>query len=100
MGVSWGKGVLVGQHNLEYGFIRNLSGGSIIVIGISVLNIIIFLWIYPHHAAFIISCVVSLIYLLIVAFSKKMLLNVGNSYAKVLIQEYMAIKAPRISDKS
>ena len=95
-----GKGVLVGQHNLEYGFIRNLSGGSIIAIGISVLNIIIFLWIYPHHTAFVISCVVSLAYLLVVSFSKKMIVSVGNSYAKVLIQEYMAIKASSIPDES
>lgn len=87
-----GKGILLEQHNTEYGFIRNLSGGNFIAIGISILNIIIFIWVYPLNLALIISCIIFLAYLLLLLFAKKMIVSVGNSYAKILIQEYMAMK--------
>jgi hypothetical protein len=85
-----GKGILVEQHNSEYGFIRNLSGGSILAIIMSFINIIIFTWIFFDKVAFIISCITLSLYFLFVLFSKKMILIVGLSYAKILIKEYMA----------
>lgn len=85
-----GKGTLLGQHNLEYGFIRNFCGGNILALFVSILNSIIFEWIYPDQKAFIISLVCSFIYLALNLTSKWMVNVVGKSYAKVLIQEYMA----------
>lgn len=83
------KGVLVGQHNMEYGFIRNFSGGCIVSTLISILNIVIFAWIYPVETAFWISLSTLVIYGFFTLLSKKMIDSVGCAYAKVLIQEYM-----------
>lgn len=86
-----GKGNLLGQHNLEYGFIRNFSGGNVVATTISILNMIIFKWIYPNNIALTVSSVSFFIYLILSLFAVKMIGIVGKSYAKVLIQEYMAM---------
>src|SRR3989344_1969670 len=83
------KGNLVGQHNAEYGFIRNLAGGNILAALASLINVIVFGFIYPNQLAFWISCATLFIYSLLALFSKKMIDAVGYRYAKVLIQEYM-----------
>jgi len=85
-----GKGKLVGSHNTEYGFIRNFAGGNVIATLMSLINIIIFTFFYPNPTAYTISLVIFLIYLTFSLFSKKLIDNIGKSYAKVLIQEYMA----------
>jgi len=85
-----GKGTLLGQHNAEYGFIRNFSGGNVIATIMSVMNLVIFIWIYPDKIAFIISCIAFFLYLILTLFAKKMIESIGRSYAKILIQEYMA----------
>lgn len=85
-----GKGLLVGQHNLEYGFIRNFCGGNILSLLVSILNSIIFGFIYQNQIAFQISLTCLFIYLILSILSKKMIDVIGKSYAKVLIQEYMA----------
>lgn len=86
-----GKGNLLGQHNLEYGFIRNFSGGSVVATSVSLLSIIIFRWVYPNSMAFTVSCASFFVYLALSFFATKMIESVGRSYAKVLIQEYMTI---------
>ncbi len=85
-----GKGRLVRNHNIEYGFIRNLSGGCLIAVVMSFINIIVFGFLYQNPAACNISIATFLIYLTLALFSKIMINSVGKSYAKVLIQEYMA----------
>ncbi len=84
------KGVLVGQHNIEYGFIRNFAGGNIVAATMSALNIIIFSWIYRVESAIWISLATLLIYGILSLLSKKLVDNVGCAYARVLIQEFMA----------
>jgi len=88
--IKVGKGFLLGQHNSEYGFVRNFSGGNIIATVVSLLNIIIFLWIYPVNLALLMSCITFSSYLILSLFGKKMIISMGNNYAKVLIQEYMS----------
>ncbi len=85
-----GTGILLGQHNEEYGFIRNLTGGSLFASLISLFNVIIFQWIYPDKTALSISEIAGGIYFILMLFSFCMIKSVGRSYVKVLIQEYMA----------
>lgn len=85
------KGNLLGQHNLEYGFIRNFSGGNVVATIISVLDVIIFKWVYPNNTALTVSSVSFFVYLVLSLFAVKMIESVGRSYAKVLIQEYMTM---------
>lgn len=86
-----GKGTLLGQHNTEYGFIRNFTGGNLVAAVMSILNLIIFSWAYPNYKAQIISLLMFTVYLMLTLLSRLMIDSVGRSYAKVLIQEYMAL---------
>ncbi|AKM82924.1 hypothetical protein A2422_03050 [Candidatus Woesebacteria bacterium RIFOXYC1_FULL_31_51] len=90
--VKVGKGNLLGQHNLEYGFVRNFSGGNVLASAVSMLDIIIFKWIYPNNTALSVSIVSFFIYFTLSLLAGKMIESVGRSYAKVLIQEYMALQ--------
>ena len=85
-----GKGKLLGQHNAEYGFVRNFTGGNLVAAVMSILNLIIFSWVYPNPKAQMISLVMVLVYLVFSLLSRWMIDSVGRSYAKILIQEYMA----------
>jgi len=87
-----GSGKLLLQHNIEYGFVRNLIGGSVIAIGFTLLNLGFFRFIYYEQVAFKISLFTGLLYFLPIIFSKKLLLNYGNLYAKRLIQEYIGFE--------
>lgn len=84
-----GKGVLIGQHNAEYGFFRNLAGGAIIALIISIIDLSVFILSFNEIALWI-SAVMVMIYILIILFSKKLIIISGNDYAKKLIEEYMS----------
>lgn len=88
-----GKGNLLGQHNLEYGFVRNFSGGNIVASAVSALDVTIFKWLYPNDIAFSVSIVSFFIYFILSLLAGKMIESVGRSYAKVLIQEYMSMSS-------
>lgn len=88
--VKVGKGNLVQQHNIEYGFVRNMIGGSVVAFIVSILNMAVFYWISFNLSAYILSGVVASIYLLVIGFGKRLINSFGVSYAKVLIQEYMS----------
>lgn len=85
-----GDGVRVLQHNIEYGFVRNLIGGSIIATVMSLINIVAFSWITFNKNALIISCVLGVLYFALAIFGKSLIRIFGINYAQVLIQEYMA----------
>ena len=57
-------GHLLLQHNLEYGFIRNLFGGSILAFVVSVVSILLY---DIHSRQFIVSAVLGVVYLLTLA---------------------------------
>lgn len=84
-----GNGILTLQHNIEYGFFRNLIGGSIIALPITT---IIFLMNLNNNNHFILGLTVllGLIYSLLLIFSKQILWNKGGLYAEILFQEFIS----------
>ncbi len=90
--VEVGNGMLLAQHKIEYGFFRNLVGGSLIAFVFSIINIILFIYIKPSNLALQISIITLFLFFIPVLFSKKIILATGNLYAKILIQEYMSKK--------
>lgn len=82
-----GNGKLTLQHNIEYGFFRNLIGGTIIALPITVIIFLINL----DNNNFILGLTVLLgfIYSLLLIFSKQILWNKGCLYAEILFQEFM-----------
>mgnify|MGYP001612138940 FL=1 len=82
------NGRLVLQHNIEYGFVRNLLGGSITGAIIATWNLIFFDEIHHNSFAFKLSAAMLIFYVLILLFNKILLEFFGYNYAKVLINEY------------
>jgi hypothetical protein len=85
------------QHNIEYGAMRNVIGGSVLGIFLSIFNIIFFSLFVKVDLAFYISAVTLVIYLLFVLFSKIIISFYGNNYAKILFREYMVSKKKKPS---
>jgi hypothetical protein len=84
-----GRGTLLLQHNFEYGFVRNLMGGSVIAMMVSIIDIFIFRWILSNHIAFILSIIFSICYLIPIIFSRPVLRNYSDEYAEKLFREYL-----------
>ncbi|MDD2693387.1 MAG: hypothetical protein PHY14_00465 [Candidatus Gracilibacteria bacterium] len=81
-------GYLLLGHNIEYGFWRNLSGGSIIAIIFSAITT--YLSFYQDKASIFIASLILLgVFLMILLFSRFFIDRIGKIYARVLIQEYM-----------
>lgn len=85
-----GKGNLVQQHNIEYGFVRNVIGGAVIAVIISIFNLAVFYWLSFNLTAFILSGIIASTYFLLIGFGKRLINFFGVNYARVLIQEYMS----------
>lgn len=83
-------GRLLLQHNIEYGFFRNLIGCAVIAAAISIINVLIFYWIAPNNAAMWLSVLLLVLYLLPILLSKMLMKAHGKRYARVLIQEYLS----------
>ena len=83
-----GDGTLTLQHNIEYGFFRNLIGGSIVSLIMACVLVSISI---EQTNKFIlgISIAMAVIYLLLILFSKKILTAKGGLYCDILFQEYM-----------
>lgn len=82
-------GRLLLQHNIEYGFVRNLVGGSVISVFISIVNLFIFGYFAQNLLAFYISLFTAIIYLLLMILGRSLIGRYGIRYAKILIQEYL-----------
>ncbi len=83
-----GNGKLLLQHNIEYGFWRNLSGGAILAVLFSVVTAYLS-FTQDKSTIFIVSLILLLSFLVILIFNKFFIDRVGKLYARVLIQEYM-----------
>lgn len=83
-------GHLLLQHNIEYGFVRNLIGGSVVAVLASVANILIFQFVSPNPQALVTSIVMGGAYLLPLLLSKPLVHSYGKRYARVLFQEYLS----------
>jgi len=77
------------QHNIEYGMIRNVIGGSVIGVIFSIINILFFKYCHPVTIAVYICSVLLIIYLFIILLSKILINFYGRNYAKILFREYM-----------
>ncbi|MBP7898484.1 hypothetical protein KAZ92_00860 [Candidatus Gracilibacteria bacterium] len=84
-------GHLLLQHNIEYGFIRNLIGGSVVSVFISICNLFIFGSFFKDTIAYDISLFTAVSYLLIISLGRFLIGRYGIRYAKVLIQEYLLL---------
>lgn len=82
-------GRLLLQHNIEYGFVRNLIGGSVISVFISIVNLFLFGYFFQNLLAYQISLFTAITYFLILFFGRFLVGRYGVRYAKVLIQEYV-----------
>jgi hypothetical protein len=88
-----GKGRLLLQHNIEYGFIRNLIGGALPALYISMANLYVFGITSPSIVGYYVSIFTTISYLLIVLAGSYLIEKYGVRYAKILIQEYMLPEA-------
>jgi len=78
------------QHNIEYGFIRNLIGGSPIGIIFSLMLLLYSFFIHPLLLMQILSIILTLFFMSILFFHKYLMRQYGILYAKKLFQEYLA----------
>lgn len=78
------------QHNIEYGAMRNLIGGSVLGAIISIFNIVFFSSFVTNELATNISVFTLFIYVSILLFSKVLISAYGKSYAKILFREYLS----------
>lgn len=78
------------QHNIEYGFFRNLIGGSLLAFIFSIAIIIVSHFkidIYFRNLGIILSCIYSIPLLL----SKLFIKRFGKYYAKILYEQFMSV---------
>lgn len=84
------NGRLLLQHNIEYGYIRNLLGGLIIAIPFSLFDFFFFIF-QNNLPAVIISAIAFLIYFAILMSGKAILKYHAYNYADILYNEYLAL---------
>jgi hypothetical protein len=77
------------QHNIEYGSMRNVIGGSVLGAIFSTVNVIFFKFYVHAPLALYISLIILGVYLLLIIFSKVIIDFYGRNYAKILYREYM-----------
>lgn len=76
------------QHNIEYGFFRNLAGGSLVAL----LSSIIFLVMgYLNNSYVTLGWTFVSIYILSIVMSCFIMCSYGKNYAKVLFEEFEAL---------
>jgi len=82
------NGRLLLQHNIEYGFARNLIGGAIIGVLISFFDVIYF---FSNDNKLIegISIALASLFAILILIHKPIIKHLGNQYAKRLFQEYL-----------
>jgi hypothetical protein len=84
-----GGGKLLLQHNIEYGFVRNLIGGSTLAFLVSFGCSIVFGFIFKNMTAYVISTLLATAYLIPIIFSQSILMHYGKEYAEILFREYL-----------
>lgn len=81
-------GRLLLQHNIEYGFFRNLIGGSIIAFLMSGFDIYYF-FTYKDNVLGEVSILFAFCFAILLLVHKPIINHLGNQYAKRLFQEYL-----------
>lgn len=78
------------QHNIEYGFFRNLIGGAVIALPFSI-AIFIYGIIIAEQDLKIIGITLVFIYLIPLIFSKPIIKRFGSYYSKILYEQFLSI---------
>lgn len=81
---------LLFRHNIEYGFFRNLLGGCVIAIVLSIFIFCYACW-YGNSVLFNMGIILAVIYAIPILLSKKILSVYGNNYAKILFEQFLSI---------
>lgn len=76
------------QHNIEYGFFRNLIGGSLIAFIFSLLNLI-FAHIYVDQKMKLIALLLLIAYITPILLSKFFIKKYGEYYSKILYEQFI-----------
>ena len=79
------------QHNREYGFVRNLVGGSLVASTFSCINIVLAI-IMCNTLLIAISIVILGIYMLFVLFGKLLVTRFGQYYADSLFEQFISLE--------
>ena len=84
---------LLFRHNIEYGFFRNLLGGCVIAIVLSIL-IVFYANYHSNNTLFYLGIILIIVYAIPLLLSKKILSVYGNNYAKILFEQFLSIPKP------
>ena len=76
------------EHNIEYGFARNLIGGAVIALVMSIVDIVYF-YLINNSLIFVVSIITAFLFLILLLSSKLIMTRLGNQYAKRLFVEYL-----------
>lgn len=86
------------QHNREFGFIRNLEGGSIGAFAISVALIAV--GVCQHDSQLMGTAIfMAVVYLVILLSSKVLITHYGKNYANVLFEQYESLHNSKIGEE-
>lgn len=78
------------QHNIEYGFFRNLLGGCLIAVFFSI--IILIGGIIKHESSIKLTGVILIIiYFIPILLSKPIIKRFGNYYSKILYEQFLSV---------
>lgn len=79
------------QHNIEYGFIRNLIGGSLLAVVFSVALIVYGVNI-SNNSLINTGIICFLVYLFPLLMCKSLIIKYGHYYAKILFEQFQSLK--------
>jgi hypothetical protein len=82
--------MLVKNHNVEYGFVRNLCGGSFGATVFCGINVVIFSLLTWSRQGLVISAALLAIYGIVALLSKPLIKFFGTNYATVLFEQYLS----------
>ncbi len=85
-----GNGSLVLSRNIEYGFFRNIVGGSVLALPMSVFDVSFF-FMDRDRVAFAFSIIAVVFYGIFLLFARNIIEKHGYIYAEALIQEYVSM---------
>jgi|GEM_PF-4009306 len=83
------KGRLLHQHNIEYGFCRNLSGGAVLATITSAAAAVAFKWMWPNPKALLVAFFLFVLYSILSLCAKPLLRHFSREYARILFREYL-----------
>ncbi len=84
------KGKLIFQHNVWFGFMRNLMGGSVIAVSVSFANIVLAIGYIKEPVLMNLGILGVVSFGLVLLFSKPLLTQFGEAYADQLLQEFQS----------